>query len=166
MALTASQLKQRLAELLEVPKKEADNILWAFQTLCEETVKNADSLTIPGVGKLDCKIQAERMARNPRTGEKVKVPAKVAVKFRVANSLKDNAPSLKSKKGKALLEEVEKANKAKAKKRRQRQAEAEAAPAKKSNKKSAAKKSVKTKKSTKSTTAKKVKVGSGRKARY
>lgn len=134
MAVSASQLKQRLAELLEVNKKEADNILWAFQTICEETVQSADSLTLPGVGKLDCKVQAARQARNPRTGEAVKVPAKVAVKFRVAKTLKDQAPSLTSKKGKKLLEAVEAQNKAKAKRKRQREAEDETPKKKKSNK--------------------------------
>jgi DNA-binding protein HU-beta len=148
MALSAAQLKQRLSELLELPKKEADNILWALETICEEVVQSGESLTLPGIGKLDCKVQAARKARNPRTGESVNVPAKVAVKFRVAKSLKDNAPSLTSKKGKRLLEEVEAKNKAKAK--RKRQAEADTS----------------TKKAKKSKGVKRAKATSGRKARY
>lgn len=151
MAVTTSQFKQRLAELLEISKKDADDILWALQSIAEETVKSADSLTLPGIGKLDCKVQAARNARNPRTGESVKVPAKVAVKFRVATSLKGQAPSLTSKKGKKLLEAVEAQNKAKAKRKRQRETE-EDAPKKVGKKKAKGNK--------------KVKAGSGRKARF
>lgn len=154
-AITASQFKQRLSEVLEISKKEADNVLWGLEQIAVETVNSGDSLTLPGIGKLDCKVQAARTARNPRTGDKVNVPAKVAVKFRVAKSLKDAAPSLKSKKGKALLEEVEKANKAKAKRKRLRDAEAAEKPKKKSGSKT--KKSTKSAKAKTSTTTKKSK---------
>lgn len=161
--LTVAQLKQRLAEVLEIPKKEADNILWGLEQVAVETVNSAGSLTFPGIGKLDCKVQAPRTARNPRTGEKVQVPAKVAVKFRVAKSLKDAAPSLKSKKGKALLEEVEKQNKAKLKRKKQREATAETNTKKSGKAKKSAKKDTATKsKKAKSTKATKGKVKAGR----
>lgn len=130
--ITAPQLKQRLAELLEVPKKEVDDILWALNEVAVEAVKNGNSITFPGIGKLNCKIQAARTAHNPRTMEKVRVPAKVAVKFSVAKTLKDEAPSLQSKKGKALLEEVEESNKQKAKRKRMREKDSAVSKSKKS----------------------------------
>lgn len=119
MALTAAQLKQRIAELLEVSRKEADDILWAFSEVMSETVEKADSVTIPGIGKLDCIVQPSRNARNPATGETIRTKPKVAVKFRVSKTLKDKAPSLTSKKGKQLLAAAQ-----------EKQAEREAAKAK------------------------------------
>lgn len=147
MPLSAAQLKQRLAELLEVPKKQADDILWAFSEVMTETVKNADSVTIPGFGKLECKVQPSRKARNPATGESIKTKPKVAVKFKVSSTLKAQAPSLTSKKGKALLEsaEAKQAEREKAKRKRERE-EAKGTTSKKSKTvKSSSSKKTKTK---------------------
>lgn len=124
MALSVSQLKERLAELLEVPKKETENILWALNEVCSETVASGETLTLPGIGKLSCNVRPARKARNPRTGESVQVPAKVAVKFNLSKSLKDQAPSLKSKGGKRLLEEAEAKQEAAAKRKRKKEREA------------------------------------------
>jgi nucleoid DNA-binding protein len=146
MPLTAAQLKQRLAELLEVPRKQADDILWAFQEVFTETVKNADSVMIPGIGKLECVVQASRNARNPATGEKVRTKPKVNVKFKISKSLKDEAPSLTSKKGKALLEAAEEKQAAREKAKRKRERAAAAAEESKSTKKSGKGKKSKTSK--------------------
>jgi nucleoid DNA-binding protein len=122
MPVTASQLKTRLAELLEVSKKEADNILAAFEQVMTEVVKDADSVMIPGVGKLDCVVAPSRKARNPATGESIMTKPKVNVKFRVSTSLKNSAPSLKSKTGKKLLAaaEAKQVERDKAKRKRER----------------------------------------------
>lgn len=154
MPLTAAQLKQRLAELLEISRKEADNVLWAFSEVMTETVKNADSVTIPGIGKLDCIVQPSRKARNPATGESIMTKPKVNVKFRVSKSLKDQAPSLKSKTGKRLLEaaEAKQAEREKAKRKREKAAAKNGAASTSTKKKS--KKSTTAKTSKKSATKK------------
>lgn len=153
MAMTASQLKERLAELLEVDKKEADNVLWAFGEICTEVVKKADTVTFPGLGKLSCVVAPARNARNPKTGESIKVPAKVAVKFKLSKPLKDSAPSINSKRAKKLLEEAEVKQAAAAKRKRKRDKEAAAAE----------EKTNKTKKKKKSSTEKVEKTGKKKK---
>lgn len=151
--MTVSQLKTRLAELLEIEKKEADDILWALQELCVEVVKKGDSVTIPGVGKLSCAVRAARVGRNPRTGEAVKVPAKVAVKFGLTKSLKESAPKLTSKSGKRLLEEAEAKQAAAAKRKRKKEKEeakdGSSKKKKKSSERTSTKKSSKKSKSSK-----------------
>jgi DNA-binding protein HU-beta len=132
--ISAAQLKGRLAELLEVPKKDADDILWAFQEICTDAVKHGDTVTLPNIGKLSCRVQAARTARNPRTGDPVKVPAKVAVKFTVAKHLKESAPSLKKKVGKALLAEAEEKQRQRDKAKRKREREAASDDGKKAKK--------------------------------
>lgn len=119
--ITASALKGRLAELLELSKKDADDILWALQEICTESVKAGNTITLPNIGKLSCRVQAARTARNPRTGDPVKVPAKVAVKFTIAKALKDSAPSLKSRQGKELLSEAEEKQEQREKAKRKRE---------------------------------------------
>lgn len=123
--VTVSQLKGRLAELLEIPKKQTDEILWALEQVVVETVKSGDSITLPGIAKIECRVTASRKGRNPATGESLQIPAKVAVKAKAVPGLESSAPSLKSKKGKALLDEAEKKKAKREKLRRQREREAE-----------------------------------------
>lgn len=129
--MSAAALKGRIAELLEIPKKDADDILWALQEIMTDAVKHGDTVTLPNIGKLSCRVQAARTARNPRTGDPVKVPAKVAVKFTVAKHLKDSAPSLKKRVGKELLAEAEEKQRQRDRARRKRERE-EASGSKKS----------------------------------
>jgi DNA-binding protein HU-beta len=53
------------------------------------TLKKGDEVSIAGLGIFSVKARAAREARNPRTGETVKVPAMKVPKFRAAKALKD-----------------------------------------------------------------------------
>lgn len=54
-----------------------------------KTLKKGDEVSIAGLGIFSTKERAARTARNPRTGESVKVPAMRVPKFRAAKALKD-----------------------------------------------------------------------------
>lgn len=64
-----------------------------FDTLAEvakrHLVRPGAELTLPGIGKLKAVAKAERIGRNPKTGEEVQIPAHTAVKLTVAKELKD-----------------------------------------------------------------------------
>jgi nucleoid DNA-binding protein len=51
--------------------------------------ETSDLRTIPGLGKIVLVNRKARMARNPATGEAIKIAAKRVVKFRVAKAAKD-----------------------------------------------------------------------------
>ena len=53
------------------------------------TLKKGDEVSIAGLGIFSAKMRAARTARNPRTGESVKVAATRVPKFRAAKALKD-----------------------------------------------------------------------------
>ncbi len=53
------------------------------------TLKKGDEVSIAGLGIFSVKMRAAREARNPRTGEIVKVPAMKVPKFRAAKALKE-----------------------------------------------------------------------------
>lgn len=53
------------------------------------TLKNGEEVSIAGLGIFSVKDRAARMARNPKTGEPVQVPATRVPKFRPAKGLKD-----------------------------------------------------------------------------
>jgi DNA-binding protein HU-beta len=52
-------------------------------------LKKGDEVSLAGLGIFSVKAVPARMARNPKTGEQVKVAAKNAPKFRAAKALKD-----------------------------------------------------------------------------
>jgi len=53
------------------------------------TLKKGGEVSIAGLGIFSVKDRAARMARNPKTGEQVKVAATKVPKFRAAKAFKD-----------------------------------------------------------------------------
>lgn len=53
------------------------------------SLKKGEEVSIAGLGIFATKVRAARTARNPRTGETVKVPSMKVPKFRAAKALKD-----------------------------------------------------------------------------
>jgi DNA-binding protein HU-beta len=86
-AMTKTQLIAKLAEKAEISKKQAGV---ALATLVELAYKEAKTgFTIPGLGKLVIVARKAREGRNPATGDKIKIPAKKVLKFRIAKAAKD-----------------------------------------------------------------------------
>jgi len=86
-AMTKAQLVGVLAEAAEVTKTQAAAMLDALARTAYKEAKKG--FTIPGIGKLVVVKRKARMGRNPQTGEKIRIPAKTALKFRVAKACKD-----------------------------------------------------------------------------
>jgi DNA-binding protein HU-beta len=70
-------------------KVQADQIVDALIGAITSTLKKGEEVSIAGLGIFSVKDRAAREARNPRTGEMVKVPATTVPKFRAAKALKD-----------------------------------------------------------------------------
>ena len=87
MSLTKTQIIDALAEKAGVEKKTAETMLSCLAQLAYENAK--DEFTVPGIGKLIVVDQKERTARNPQTGATIQIPARKAVKFRIAKAAKD-----------------------------------------------------------------------------
>ncbi|MDA8388907.1 MAG: HU family DNA-binding protein [Nitrospiraceae bacterium] len=85
--MTKSQIAEHLAQKVEIKKVQAVKILDEIAALSYKEAKN--SFTLPGIGKIVLVKRKARTGRNPRTGEAIKIPAKKAVKFRVAKAAKD-----------------------------------------------------------------------------
>ncbi|NLW50486.1 MAG: HU family DNA-binding protein [Candidatus Brocadiaceae bacterium] len=86
-AMTKAQIVTALAEKTELTKKQVTDLLEAQADLAYKQAKNG--FTLPGLGKLVVVKRKARMGRNPATGEKIRIPAKKALKFRVAKAAKD-----------------------------------------------------------------------------
>ena len=57
--------------------------------LSERELKRTGEFVVPGLCKLTVQRRKARDGRNPATGEVIKIPAKIAVKAKIAKPLKD-----------------------------------------------------------------------------
>jgi len=87
--VTKSELLGTLANETGLKKKEVENVLQALRNTVYKTLKKESKIKLDGLGVFQVKDRKARMARNPRTGEMVKVPAKRVVKVRVLKDLKE-----------------------------------------------------------------------------
>lgn len=70
-------------------KVQAEQVVETIISSVISTLKKGDEVSIAGLGIFSAKVRAAREARNPRTGETVKVPAMRVPKFRAAKAFKD-----------------------------------------------------------------------------
>ncbi len=70
-------------------KVQAEELVDGLIDAIVSTLKKGGEVSIAGLGIFSVKTRAARMARNPKTGATVKVPATRVPKFRAAKALKD-----------------------------------------------------------------------------
>jgi DNA-binding protein HU-beta len=87
MALTKSQLIDAVVEKTGIPKKTVEDMLDCLAQLAYQHAK--DEFIVPGIGKLVVVDRKARTARNPKTGAEIQIPARKALKFRIAKAAKD-----------------------------------------------------------------------------
>ena len=68
---------------------DAEKVLNGFRDVVQAKVKSGEEITYPGLGKWSRVARKARTARNPRTGETVKVAASKAPKFTAAAGLRN-----------------------------------------------------------------------------
>ena len=83
-----------LSERCEVTKKDAEAMYDdVFGTLAE-VIASGEEVAIPGLGRAKIIERAARVAHNPKTKDKIEVPAKKAPKFQFAKNIKEAVASL------------------------------------------------------------------------
>lgn len=85
--MTKAQIVDHLATKLGTTKKMSATFLNELTQLAYSNAKK--DFTIPGLGKVFTTRTKRRNGRNPATGEKMVIPAKSKVKFRVSKALQD-----------------------------------------------------------------------------
>ena len=70
-------------------KVQAEQVVDTVLDSIVGTLKKGDEVSIAGLGIFSVKQRAARTARNPRTGEAIKVGAMKVPKFRAAKALKE-----------------------------------------------------------------------------
>ena len=95
--MTKAELIGKIAKDVEISKKKASAALDCALASIKEAVCAGEAVTFIGFGSFKMVQRAAREGRNPKTGKKLKIPAKKAVKFTAGKAFKE---SLNVKKGK------------------------------------------------------------------
>jgi len=89
--MNRTELVQAVAERAGVTKADADRVLSATADIVGETIAKDEKVSIPGFLTFERAYRAARTARNPQTGEEIKVPAKHTAKVSAGATLKKTA---------------------------------------------------------------------------
>src|SRR6185312_5404277 len=87
--MTKADLVEEVAKVTELTRKDSEVIV---DTLFESVIKalrTGDKLEVRGFGSFRVRQRNARVGRNPKTGEKVEVPAKRVPYFKPSKELKD-----------------------------------------------------------------------------
>jgi DNA-binding protein HU-beta len=87
--MTKNELQTALATATGTDKRTAGVFLDTLSGLAYKEIKKNGEFVVPGFGKLVKQKRKARMGINPKTQQKIKIPAKTVVKFRVAKAAKD-----------------------------------------------------------------------------
>lgn len=76
------------AKTEEISKKDIESIINALTETITTELQNGGEVAIPNFGKFSVTERAERMGRNPATGQDLLIPASKAPKFKASSVLK------------------------------------------------------------------------------
>lgn len=79
--MNKSQIINAIAANSSVSKRDIKEIVDQLFEIAEQALDNGEKVMISGFGVFSVSEVAERIGRNPRTGEKVKIAARRNVKF-------------------------------------------------------------------------------------
>lgn len=78
-----------IADQAGISKKEATAAFDAFVSYISDTCQRGDRCAIPGLGSFSVSSRKAREGRNPRTKEKITIPASKNVRFKAGKDLRD-----------------------------------------------------------------------------
>jgi DNA-binding protein HU-beta len=87
--MNKASLVEKVQSVLGGTKADAERAVDALFDSIVAELKKGGEVSVAGFGIFSSKKRAARTARNPRTGETVKVAAMNVPKFRAAKALKD-----------------------------------------------------------------------------
>ena len=70
-------------------KTEAERKMKAFLETVETALIQGEEVIFTGWGKWEVVEKAERVGRNPKTGEEITIPARKAIKFKAGKALEE-----------------------------------------------------------------------------
>lgn len=87
--MTKRDFVRAYAKRTGLKRKEAEEAVEAFVETLVDTFLSGEDIRFQGLGKFTVYEKAARNGFNPNTMERIVIPPSIAVKFKMADSLKD-----------------------------------------------------------------------------
>lgn len=87
--MNKTELVAAVAAKAEISKKDAEAAVSATVAAITEALADGEKVALVGFGTFDVKERAARTGLNPRTKEKIEIPASKAPAFKAGKALKD-----------------------------------------------------------------------------
>ncbi|MGN0528184.1 MAG: HU family DNA-binding protein [Eubacterium sp.] len=87
--MNKTELVASVATKAELSKKDAEAAVTAVIDSITEALKDGEKVALVGFGTFDVKERAARTGLNPRTKEKIEIPAAKVPGFKAGKALKD-----------------------------------------------------------------------------
>ncbi|MBU2500537.1 integration host factor subunit beta [bacterium] len=87
--MTKAELVEIISQETGVSKKDTGIIVNLIMENIGQALVQGDKVEVRGFGSFKVKTRNSRLARNPRTGDSVDVPAKRVPYFKASNDLKE-----------------------------------------------------------------------------
>ena len=88
--MNKAELMEKLADKAHVTKKQAEDVMQAFEDITYETLRAGGEVTLTGFGTFLAKERHARMGVNPQNpSERIKIPTVTVPKFKAGKALKD-----------------------------------------------------------------------------
>jgi integration host factor subunit beta len=87
--LTKADLIEEVLRVTEVPRRDSETIVETIFESIIQSLQKGEKIEIRGFGSFRTRQRRGRVGRNPKTGERVEVPAKKIPFFKPSKELKD-----------------------------------------------------------------------------
>ena len=101
--MTKKDMARAIAEEMDLTQMQAKEIIQRVLDGITETLVQGGRIELRNFGVFEVKKRKPRKARNPRTGENVKVPAKLVVTFKPGREMEERVGQLPKVPGGAAL---------------------------------------------------------------
>ncbi|HHS51115.1 MAG TPA: HU family DNA-binding protein [candidate division Zixibacteria bacterium] len=88
--MTKDEFVAKVADQTGMSKAQVNKALKATLGTITDALKKGDKISFVGFGTFSTSKRAKRIGRNPKTGEKMNIPATTVAKFKPGKNLKDS----------------------------------------------------------------------------
>ena len=87
--MTKADLVEEVAAISRLSKKDSELVVNTFFETIVESLRHREKIELRGFGSFKLRHRGARQGRNPKTGDKVEVPAKVVPYFKPGKDLRE-----------------------------------------------------------------------------
>ena len=88
-SVNKADLVKAVSDKSMLTKTAAEKVLNAVLDSIREAIEKGESVRLAGFGSFDVVAAAPRTGRNPATGERIEIPARLRVRFTPSRSLRE-----------------------------------------------------------------------------